>query len=101
MIGLSDLEDLEHLLTGRSKETIAADPRFLFELATEHDEYSGVDVAGVRTVTDSFTQAIAEADPSSLPASYRAYGPDEFLRLAAVARHAIANGHHMYCLWEV
>jgi hypothetical protein len=39
------------------------------------------------------------SDLSSLPTSYRDYGPDEFLRRAAVARHAIANGHHMYCVW--
>lgn len=97
-IRLDELEYLEHALTGRDAAGIHADPRYLIQLATQFDEDSGTDECGLVTIPDSVTRAVAESDPSNPPESYEAYG-DVLGKLAVVARHAVAHGHHMYGVW--
>ena len=105
-IRLDDTADLESLLTGRSVQQITADPRCYVKIATEFDEAVGVDLSGVMAVTDTFTRALAAADVSALrEVCYGYYGHDYnagvMRELAAVAQHAVARGHHMYCFWVV
>lgn len=100
-VRLDELADLESLLTGRSVQEITADPRCCAKIVTEFDEDAGVDVCGIMAVTDTFTQALAVADLSTLPEMYDDYYQDALRELAAVAQHAVARGHHMYCFWVV
>jgi hypothetical protein len=105
-IRLDDLAGLESLLTGRSVEEITADPRCYAKVATEFDEDAGVDLCGVMAVTDTFTRALAAADPSTLrDVCYEYYGDDfdvgVMRELVVVAQHAVAHGRHAYCYWVV
>ncbi|SCF18241.1 hypothetical protein GA0074696_3239 [Micromonospora purpureochromogenes] len=105
-VRLDDLADLESLLTGRSAQVITADPRCYAKIVTEFDEDAGVDLCGIMAVTDTFIQALAAADLSTLrKMSHGYYGYDYYVgalrALAAVAQHAVARGHRMYCFWVV
>lgn len=94
-----ELDGLEALLTGRSIQEIAADPRFdarIFDPVDEDGDLVGE--YGVIAVTDSLTHALATADNATLAA---AVGFDKFgvQELANVARHAVQRGHRLYCFW--
>ena len=97
-VRLDMLDQFEHILTGRDIAEIVADPRYAAELANQVDEDTGVWEVSLSAVTDTFTRALAEADLSRLPEAYRdlEYGLRE---LVPIARHAVAQGHHMYCVW--
>jgi hypothetical protein len=109
-VRLDELADLESLLTGRSVQEITADPRCYAKIVTDLDEDAGVESSGIMAVTDTFTRALAAADLSTLPEMYLGstlpemyydYYRDALRELAAVAQHAVARGHHMYCFWVV
>jgi hypothetical protein len=70
------------------------------ELAVHVDEEAGVELWGLATVTDTFTRALAEVDLSTLPEPYQEV-LEAVQELVAVAQHAVAHQHHMYCVWEV
>lgn len=97
-VRLDLLGEIEHILTGRATEDIAADPRYIAQLAQRVDEDTGMWELSLSTITDSFTTALAAADLSQLPQAYQVfeYGLQE---LALIARHAVTHGHHMYCAW--
>jgi hypothetical protein len=109
-IRLDELAHLESLLTGRSVDEIEADPRCYATIVTDFNEESGTDECGIKSVTDTFTRALAAADlstlpdmylGSTLPEAYYSHYADALRELAAVAQHAVAQGHHMYCFWVV
>ncbi len=109
-VRLDELPDLESLLTGRSVQEITADPRCYAKIVTQFDEDAGVDLCGIKAITDTFTRALAAADPSTLPEMYLGstlpemyydYYRGVMRELAAVAQHAVARGRHMYCFWVV
>ena len=57
-------------------------------------------------VTDTFTRALAAADPSTLrEVCYEYYGDDfdvgMMRELVVVAQHAVAHARHAYCFWVV
>ena len=93
------LADLEALLTGRDSQEIAADPRHCAQITEVLDEGAGVVEAGLVTVTDTLTHALAVADTETLAAAAASHGEYAVQGLAIVARHAAANGHHMYNFW--
>jgi hypothetical protein len=93
------LAELEALLTGRDSQVIAADPRHWVQITEILDEGAGVVEAGLVTVTDTLTHALAVADPETLAAAAASHGEYAVQGLAIVARHAAANGHHMYNFW--
>jgi hypothetical protein len=97
---VTELDDLESLLTGRSIAEIAADPRYGAQVAELVDEDADVTEGGVVAVTDSLTRALATADAATL-AEVGADWHDEaeVQGLAAVARQAIQRGHHVYCFF--
>jgi hypothetical protein len=96
-----DLAELEALLSGRASQEVAADPRHGLRIAELFDEGAGVAEAGLWTVTDTLTRALAAADSTALSAAAAAWGNRESAvrELAAVARYAAAHGHRMYCFW--
>jgi hypothetical protein len=98
MIRLDDLAELEELLTGRSVQEIMADPRFAAEIAVVFNEEAGVVECGILAVTDTLTRALTAPDLPTMPAAWD-YLTDALPELAAVARHAVAHAHHMYCFW--
>jgi hypothetical protein len=92
------LAELEALLTGRDGQEIAADPRHCVQITEIFNEDAGVVEAGLVTVTDTLTHALAVADTEALSAAAWSHG--EYVHgLAIVARHAAAHGHHMYSFW--
>lgn len=95
------LAELEALLTGRDSKEIAADPRHGAQVTEIFNEDAGVVEAGLLTVTDSLTRALALADAAALSAAAAAWSHGEYAvqGLAAVARHAAAHGHHLYSFW--
>jgi hypothetical protein len=93
------LAELEALLTGRDSQEIAADPRHCVQITEIFDEGAGVAEAGLVTVTDTLTHALAVADTEALSAVAASHGEYAVQGLAIVARHAVANGHHMYSFW--
>lgn len=95
------LAELEALLTGRDSQEIAADPRHCVQITEIFDEDAGVVEAGLVTVTDTITHALAVADTEALSAAAAAWSHGEYAvqGLAIVARHAAAHGHHMYSFW--
>jgi len=96
---LGDLGDFEQALTGRSAEDITADPRYRREIAVDYlEEDPQVEECGLVTITDSFAQALAGADLDELPGWFSEVA-EAAADLAVVARHAVANGQHMYCIW--
>lgn len=97
------LAELEALLTDRSSQDIAVDPRHGTQIATKVDEGAGVAECGVVTVTDTLTRALAAADDATLSTVAATWQhPEATLPgLAAVARHAAAHGHRMYCFWII
>jgi hypothetical protein len=97
-----DLAELEMLLTGQASQEVAADPRHGLHIAELFDEGVGVAEAGLWTVTDTLTRALAAADSAALSAAAVAWGNRESAvrELAAVARYAAAHGHRMYCFWH-
>ncbi len=96
-----DLAELEALLTGRTSQEVAADPRHGLHIAELFDEGAGVAEAGLWTVTDTLTRALAAADSVALSTAAVAWGDRESAvhGLATVARYAAAHGHRMYCFW--
>ncbi|WP_329250258.1 hypothetical protein OG417_04705 [Actinoallomurus sp. NBC_01490] len=92
------LADLESLLTGRTEAEINADPRHGADVAELFDEDVGVAECGVLSVTDTLTRALAAADVATL-SSDAGWQIGAVRGLAPVARHAVRNGHRMYCLW--
>jgi hypothetical protein len=94
------LAELEALLTGGDSQEIAADPRHCVQITEIFDEGAGVVEAGLMTVTDRLTHALAVADTEALSAAARSHGEYTVQGLAAVARHAAAHGHHMYNFWH-
>jgi hypothetical protein len=97
------LAELAALLTGREGQEIAADPRHGVQVAEFADEEGGEVEAGLITITDTLTRALAAADTEALSAAAVAwsYGAvDTVQELATVARHAAAAGHHMYSFWH-
>lgn len=97
------LAELAALLTGRESQEIAADPRHGVQVAEFADEEGGEVEAGLVTITDTLTRALAVADTEVLSAAAIAwsYGAvDSVQELANVARHAAAAGHHMYSFWH-
>ncbi len=95
------LAELEALLTGRDSEEIAADPRHGVQVTEIFNEDAGVVEAGLVTVTDTLTRALAVADAEALSAAAAAWSHGEYAvqGLATVARHAAAHGHHVYSFW--
>jgi hypothetical protein len=95
------LAELEALLTGRASQEIAADPRHGSQVTEIFNEDAGVVEAGLVTVTDTLTRALAVADAEALSAAAAAWSHGEYAvqGLATVARHAAAHGHHMYSFW--
>jgi hypothetical protein len=95
------LAELEALLTGRDILEIAADPRHGSRVTEIFDEDAGVVEAGLVTVTDTLTHALAVADAEALSAAAAAWSHGEYAvqGLATVAHHAAAHGHHMYSFW--
>lgn len=95
------LAELEALLTGRESREIAADPRHGVQITEVFNEGAGVAEAGLVTVTDTLTQALAVTDSETLSAAAAAWSHGEYAvqGLAAVARHAAAHGYHMYNFW--
>jgi hypothetical protein len=95
------LAELESLLTGRDTQEIAADPRHGSPVTEIFDEDAGVVEAGLVTVTDTLTHALAVADAEALSAAAAAWPHGEYAvqGLATVARHATALGHHLYSFW--
>jgi hypothetical protein len=108
-VNATELHEIETLLTGQSSEEITADPRYHTLLAEQVDDGAGVSECGVVTVTDSFTRALALADDAKLRevgvawlGEHSAWQGQRLVRgLAEVARHAVQQGHHMYCFWYV
>jgi hypothetical protein len=97
-----DLAELEALLTGQTSQEVAADPRHGFQIAELFDEDAGVAEAGLWTVTDTLTAALAAANSAALSAAAVAWGNRESAvrELATVARYAAAHGYRMYCFWH-
>jgi hypothetical protein len=95
-----DLAELEAVLTGRTIQEIAADPRHALHIAEVFVEGTDMAEAGLWTVTDTLTRALAGADSAALSAAPAAWADreDAVGGLAAVARYAAAHGHRMYCL---
>ncbi|WP_433177720.1 hypothetical protein [Actinoallomurus sp. CA-150999] len=93
------LAELEALLTGRDSQEIAADPRHCVQITEIFDEGAGVVEAGLVTVTDTLTHALAVADTEALSAAAASHGEYRVQGLAIVARHVAAHGHHMYSFW--
>jgi len=93
------LTELEALLTGRDSQEIAADPRHCVQITEIFDEDAGVEEAGLVTVTDTLTHALAVADAEALSAAAASHSEYRVQGLAIVARHAAAHGHHMYSFW--
>jgi hypothetical protein len=95
------LADLEALLTGRTSQEVASDPRHGQQIAELFDEDVGVAEAGLVTITDTLTHALAAADAATLAAAGTTWrnGDAAVQGLATVARHATAHGHRMYCFW--
>src|SRR5215469_12118833 len=95
------LAELEARLTGRDRQEIAADPRHGVQITEIFDEGAGVVEAGLVTVTDTLTHALAVADAEALSAAAAAWSHGEYAvqGLAAIARHAAAHGHHVYGFW--
>ena len=95
------LAELEALLTGRDSQEIAADPRHGVQITEVFNEGAGVVEAGLMTVTDTLTRALALMDAEALPAAAAAWSHGEYAvrGLATVARHAAAHGYHMYSFW--
>ena len=98
---LDVLEELEALLTDRDSQEIAADPRNGVQISEIFNQDAGVVEAGLVTVTDTLTHALAAADTAALTAAAAAWSHGEYAvrGLATVARHAAAHGHHMYRFW--
>jgi hypothetical protein len=96
-----ELAALEALLTGRDSQEIAADPRNGVQVTEVFNEDAGVVEAGLVTVTDALTRALAAADAEALSAAAAAWPRGEYAvqGLATVARHAAAHGHHLYSFW--
>lgn len=96
------LAELEELLTGRDSQEIAADPRHCVQITEIFNEDAGVVEAGLVTVTDTLTRALAIADTETLSAVAAVWPGGEYTvqGLAIVARHAAAHGHHMYSFWS-
>ena len=95
------LAELEALLTGRDSQEIAADPRHGAQITEIFNDDAGVVEAGLVTVTDTLTHALAVADTEALSAAAAAWSRGEYAvqGLAIVARHAAAHDHHMYSFW--
>lgn len=95
------LAELEALLTDRDSQEIASDPRHCVQITEIFDEGAGVVEAGLMTVTDTLTHALAVADTEALSAAAAAWSGGEYAvrGLATVARHAAAHGYHMYNFW--
>lgn len=95
------LVELEALLTGRDSEEIAADPRHGAQVTEVFNEDAGVVEAGIFTITDALTRALAVADAEALSEAAARWSHGEYAvqGLAAVARHAAARGHHVYSFW--
>lgn len=93
------LAELEALLTGRDSHEIAADPRHCVQITEIFNEDAGSVEAGLVTVTDALTHALAVADTEALSAAASSHGEYRVQGLAIVARHAAANGHHVYSFW--
>jgi len=95
------LAELEALLTGRDSQEIAADPRHGAQVTEIFDEDAGVVEAGILTITDTLTHALAVADAEALSEAAARWSHGEYAvqGLAAVARHATAHGHHVYSFW--
>jgi hypothetical protein len=95
------LAELEALLTGRDSQEIAADPRYGAQVTEIFDEDAGVVEAGIVTITDTLTRALAVADAEALSEAAARWSHGEYAvqGLAAVARHAAARGHHVYSFW--
>ena len=95
------LAELEALLTGRDSKEIAADPRHGAQVTEIFDEDAGVVEAGIVTITDTLTRALAVADAEALSEAAARWSHGEYAvqGLAAVARHAAARGHHVYSFW--
>lgn len=96
-----ELAELEALLTNRDRQEIAADPRHGVRVTEIFNEDVGGVEAGLLTVTDTLTRALAFADAEKLSAAAAAWPRGEYSvhGLAAVARHAAAHGHHVYNFW--
>jgi len=97
-VRFDDLGEIEHILTGRAIAEIVADPRHAADLADRADEDTGLWEVSLSTVTDTFARALAEADLSTLPEACRDVAP-ALRDLVPIARHGVARGHHMYCVW--
>ena len=95
------LAELEALLTGRDSQEIAADPRHGAQVTEIFDEDAGVVEAGILTITDTLTRALAVARAEALSEAAARWSHGEYAvqGLAAVARHATAHGHHVYSFW--
>lgn len=95
------LAELEALLTGRDSQEIAADPRHGAQVTEVFNEDAGVVEAGIFTITDTLTRALAVADAEALSEAAARWSHGEYAvqGLAAVARHAAARGHHVYSFW--
>jgi hypothetical protein len=95
------LAELEALLTGRDSQEIAADPRHGVQITEVFNEDAGVVEAGLVTVTDTLTQALAVTDSETLLAAAATWSHGEYAvqGLATVARHAAAHGYRMYSFW--
>lgn len=96
-----ELAELEALLTGRDSQEIAADPRHGVQVTEVFNEDAGVVEAGLLTVTDTLTRALAVADTEALSTAAARWSHGEYAvqGLATVARHAAAHGHHVYGFW--
>src|SRR4051794_13905310 len=68
------LAELEALLTGRDSQEIAADPTHCVQITEIFDEGAGVVEAGLVTVTDTLTHALAAADTEALSAAAASHG---------------------------
>src|SRR5262249_27547214 len=87
---VTELDDLESLLTGRSIAEIAADSRYGARVAELVDEDADVTEGGVVAVTDSLTRALATADAAKLAGIGADWHDEAEVRgLATVARHAV------------
>jgi len=95
------LAGLEALLTGRDSQEIAANPRHGAQVTEIFDEDAGVVEAGILTITDTLTHALAVADAEALSEAAARWSHGEYAvqGLATVARHAAAHGYHMYSFW--
>lgn len=109
------LGTLEELLTGRSYEEVADDPRQSAEIGPAPKAGGDAAEHGVVTLTDSLAAALADADRERLAEVAVPWSrTDEFwgdtdpelltdflVRFADLARRARDRGHRLYCWWSL